>query len=132
MLLNVSIATVNGGIKIVISFSEPEVRDLLTETGAVYTFRKHRRKQFLKQPREDQLRRRGIPDWATTARTRPKLADVTIYEVGAFKVPELRPYSDMSGFASYGGWVEAIKRQFRSKKLDKGWLYKVTLRESTA
>jgi len=113
----------------VISFSEPDVRDFLLKEGKVYTFRKNRRKQFIKQPREDQLHRRGIPDWANEGRTHPKLADVTIYEVGSFTVPELRPYSDQSGFNSYGGWVEAIKRQFRSKELDKGWLYKVTLRE---
>lgn len=115
----------------VISLIEPEVRAFLLETGTVYTFRKLRRKKFLEQPREDQLRRKGIPDWANKGRTQPKLADVMIYEIGAFSVPELRPYSDMSGFGTFGGWEEAIKRQFNQKDLtEKGWLYKVTLREA--
>jgi len=115
----------------VISFSEPEARNFLLEKGIVYTFRKNRRKQFQKQPREDQLRRRGITDWANEVRNKHKIADVVIYEVGAFKAPELRPYSDMSGFASFAGWVEAIKRCFHYKDMHsnkEGWLYKVELR----
>lgn len=116
----------------VISFSEPEARKFLLEKDTVYTFRKNRRKQFLKQPREDQLRRRGITDWANEGRNKPKIAEVVIYEVGAFKVLELRPYSDMSGFASFVGWVEAIKRCFHYKDMhsnNDGWLYKVELRK---
>ena len=119
----------------VISFSEPRVRNFLLEKGTVYTFRKNRRKQFQKQPREDQLRRKGIPDWANEGRTKPKIADVTIHEVGAFTVPELKPYSDLSSFTSFGEWMEAIKRRFHYKDLrvtDRGWLYKVTLREDPA
>lgn len=114
----------------VISFSEPEPRNFLLEKGTVYTFRENRRKQFLKQSCEDQLRRKGITDWANEGRNKPKIADLVIYEVGEFKATELRPYSDMSGFVSFTGWIEAIKRCFHYNELDstnKGWLYKVEL-----
>lgn len=115
----------------VISFSSEKARTFLLEHGSVYTFRKNRRKQFVNQPREDALMRRGIRDWANKGRTMKKITDVKILEVGEFKVAELEPYVEWSGFKDLKEWADEILKLTRWTfyiASDRGWLYKVVLR----
>jgi len=107
----------------VISFSSEKPRRQLLEKGRVFTARVHRRKQFIDQPWG-----RGINDWANEGRTKPKIVDVVIFEVGRVQANELHYWQFMSGFEDMDEWVEEIKRLNKWKDVrttDKFWLYMV-------
>ena len=111
----------------VISFSSEKPRRQLLEKGRVFTARVHRRKQFIDQPWG-----RGLPDWANEGRTKPKIADVIIFEYGEVQATDLHNWQPWSGFENMGEWVEEIKRLNRWKDVtatDKFWLYMVCERE---
>lgn len=99
----------------VISFSVRKPREHLLKLGRVYTARKKRRKKT------------GY-NWWTTKRGEIKAGDVDIVEVGQFKINELRPYVDESGFKTLRAWGDAIAMANRWKEPrahDTIWLYQV-------
>lgn len=115
----------------VISFSSEKPRQQLLEKGYVYTFRKNRRKKFIEAARHYwriPLKNWGHIDWANEGRTKPKFADVIIFEVGEFVLKNLKKYVHGSGFESLAEWGQEIARLNRwdePRAHDKGWLYKV-------
>lgn len=103
----------------VINFSSPQARAQLLEKGIVYTFRKIRRKQLGNT-------------WANEGRTKPKICDVFIEEMGLLKASRLEPYVEMSGFESLGKWYGEIVRLNKGWNIDqKGWLYRVRKSEDS-
>lgn len=99
----------------VISFSVKEAREQLLTLGRVYTARKKRRKQTGRT-------------WWNLKRGKIKAGDVDIVEVGQFKINELRPYVDESGFKTLRAWGDAIAEANRWKEPrahDTIWLYQV-------
>lgn len=117
----------------VISFSSEKARQQLLEKGYVYTFRKTRRKKFIKAARHYwriPLKNWGHIDWANEGRTKPSFADVIIFEVGEFTIKKLGKYVHGSGFEDLEEWGQEIARLNRWDEVrayDKGWLYKVIL-----
>ena len=115
----------------VIIFSNEKARTHLLEKEFVYTFRKNRRKQFIKMPEMRQRVGTGLFDWATDKRLGKKITDITIHEYGPYyhipgpyTLDQLEPYHLWSGFDSLEEWKEAILAY--SPGLEKGWLYKVS------
>lgn len=107
----------------VISFSSPKPRARLLEGKRVYTARAHRRKQFIDVPWGTALK-----DWANEGRTKPKIADVIIFEVGHVSAKQLPQWQSWSGFDDMEEWIEEIKRLNRWKDVlptDKFCLYMV-------
>lgn len=112
----------------VISFSSPKPRARLLEGKRVYTVRRKPRKQF-----EGARWGTGIHDWANEGRTKPKIADVIIFEVGVVQAQQLKQYVEWSGFEDMPEWVEEIKRLNRWTDLgayEQFWLYLVQERAS--
>jgi len=107
----------------VISFSSEKPRKYLLEKGRVFTFRKKRRKQFIKLEEKRgkiyvQAVRPALRDWFNEGRTKPKIKDILIWEVGTFKPEELGPWVPFSGFLTLGEWHKEL--------IDlNGWLYMV-------
>ena len=115
----------------VISFQSDKARKHLLEHGRVYTFRKTRRKQFIKLEKERgrvwfEATRPGIIDWANEGRTKPKFSDVLIHEVGKLGVDDLLPYVQWSGFSDLNDWHHEIRGLNKYLEPD-GWLYMVDL-----
>ncbi len=119
----------------VISFSSEQVRTYLIENGRVFTFRKKRRKQFIKLEEKRgkayvQGAKPALRDWFNKGRTMPKISDILIWEVGTFKPKELGPWVPWSGFASLEDWQGEIIKLNDGKGYDLmdlygGWLYMV-------
>lgn len=115
----------------VISFSSEKARKYLLENGRVYTFRKNRRKNFIKlEEKMGKIKfdavRPGMIDWTNEGRTMPKFSDVLIHEVGHFDVDGIEPYVKWSGFSSLNEWQHEIRGL--NKYLEpEGWLYMVDL-----
>ena len=109
----------------VISFSSEKARNYLLETGSIYTLRMNRRTMLGK-------------DWMNEGRTKTKIADVYITEIGHFKLKDLEPYAEESGFGSLRSWINEIvmlnwnRGRFELGDGSMGWLYLVTLREMGA
>ena len=119
----------------VISFSSEQVRNYLLEHGRVFTLRKKRRKQFIKL---EEIRGKGyvqgarpaLRDWFNEGRTKPKISDILIWEVGKFKPKELGPWVPWSSFSSLEDWhKELIKLNdwggYDLMDLNGAWLYMV-------
>ena len=107
----------------VISFSSEKPRARLLAGEKVFTARRHRRKQFIDQPWG-----RGLRDWANEGRTKPKIADVFIWEYGEVMAHDLKLWVPWSGFESMEEWVEEIKRLNRWTfvgRWEKFWVYLV-------
>ncbi len=117
----------------VISFSSPKPRQQLLNKKYVYTFRKNRRKKFIEDARHYwriPLKNWGHIDWANEGRTKPKIADVIIFEAGEFTIKKLGKYVYGSGFEDLAEWGQEIARLNgwdEVRVYDKGWLYKVIL-----
>jgi len=113
----------------VISFSSPKPRARLLEGKRVFTARTKRRKQFI-----DEKWGRGLWDWANEGRTKPKIADVLIFEYpNQVEAGDLHQWVEWSGFEDMKEWVEEIKRLNGWKNVrvtDKFWLYIVQEKES--
>ncbi len=118
----------------VISFSSPKPRQQLLVKGYVFTFRKDRKKKFINADRFFRyykgmsLRTWGHLDWANEGRTKPKIADVIIFEVGGLALKNLKKYVKGSGFEDLAEWGQEIARLNgwdEPRVHDRGWLYKV-------
>jgi len=116
---------------VVISFSSEKPRQQLLDKKYVYTFRKNRRKAFIKAARHYwrmPLKNWGHKDWANEGRTKPKMCDVIIFEVGDLVLKNLEKYVLGSGFEDLEEWGQEIARLNgwdEPRVHDKGWLYKV-------
>jgi len=126
---------------VVISFSSEKPRQQLLDKKYVYTFRKNRRKAFIKAARHYwrmPLKNWGHKDWANEGRTKPRLCYVDIHEIGEFNPHEVDPitkylthplkiYFQLSGFNSLSGWESVISDKAPPFGATEGWLYKVML-----
>ena len=80
----------------VITFMDQLPRNYLIKHGEVYTFRRNKRKRTGKT-------------WAAKGRGKPKFADVHITLIEVIeRLPELKPFVNKSGFASFEDWINAI------------------------
>ena len=119
----------------VISFSNETVRNYLLEMGRVFTYRKNRRKQFIKIEDERGKAyvegvRPALRDWFNEGRLKKKIKDIYIWEVGKFRPSELGPWVPFSGFSSLEEWHKAIIELndwdgYGLMDLNGGWLYMV-------
>ncbi len=112
----------------VISFSSEKPRGRLLQGQRVFTARTKRRKQFIKAPWG-----KGLHEWANEGRTKPKICDITIWEIGYFTAKALKHFVMLSGFDSLDEWIEEIKRLNNWKDVlptDEFWLYLVQERDS--
>ncbi len=118
----------------VIIFSSPKPRERLLEGKRVYTARKRRRLQFVNY--KGSTLGRGIFDWANDGRTRPKIADVIIFECESgqqIEAQHLHIWAAWSGFKNIEEWLEELQRLNGGKTIsptDKFWLYMVQERAS--
>lgn len=124
-----ALRTKKEGSTLVISFTSEKPRARLLEGKRVFTARRRRRKQFI-----DNAFGRGLWDWANEGRTKPKIADVIIFEYPQqVQAQDLQACLPWSGFEEMSEWVEEIKRLNRWKDVcafDKFWLYLVQEKES--
>ena len=94
----------------VISFSSEKPRARLLKGRRVYTVRKRRRLQFVNYPKS--TLGRGLNDWANAGRTKPKIADVIIFEVSGepIEARHFHIWAAWSGFENIAEWVAEIER----------------------
>jgi len=121
----------------VISFSSKQVRNYLLENGRVFTFRKNRRKQFIKLEEKRgkaylEGARPALRDWFNEGRTKPKIRDILIWEVGTFKPSELGPWVLWSSFSTLGEWHKELIDlngfdEYYEMDMNGGWLYMVDI-----
>jgi len=119
----------------VISFSSEKARNYLLEKGRIFTFRKNRRKQFIKLEEKRgkayvEAIKPALRDWFNEGRTKPKIKDIFIWEVGKFKPEELKPWVPWSSFSTLGEWhKELIDLNdwdgYWEMEINGGWLYMV-------
>lgn len=116
----------------VITFTSDDAWNHFVDQGFVYTFRKNRRKAFMKLEAEGRVLV-GVFDWTSRGRGKPKEADVTIHEIGEMTPSDLVDYVEWSGFESWQKWFDEIQRlnNFNYSVTQKGWLYKVALHNSS-
>ncbi|GAG75796.1 unnamed protein product [marine sediment metagenome] len=113
----------------VISFSSEKARNYLLKKGRIFTFRKDRRKQFIKLEEKRgkayvEAVKPALRDWFNEGRCKPKIKDIFIWEVGIFKPEELEPWVPFSGFSSLNEWNHEIRGLNKYLKPE-GWLYMV-------
>lgn len=111
----------------VIGFSVKEARDQLLNEGVVYTYRWERRTFFRKQLGEKEH------TWANSGRRTKSIGDVWVEEIGQMEADEetLEQYASDSGFWNVAGWCSIIIDLGWQYAKEKGWLYKVTLQDSS-
>ena len=119
----------------VISFSSEKARNYLLDKGRIFTFRKGRRKQFIKLEEKHgksyvEGARPALRDWFNEGRTKPKIKDILIWEVGTFKPSELGSWVPWSSFSSLEEWhKELIELNdwagYGHMDIFGGWLYMV-------
>ncbi len=113
----------------VIIFASPKPRARLLEGKIVYTARKRRRLQFIHHPNPAN----GGPllDWANDGRTRPKIADVIIHEIGLIDTFTMELFRPESGFKDMKEWRSELKHLNPAlEKTNKFWIYRVQDRGS--
>ncbi|KKM63019.1 hypothetical protein LCGC14_1515730 [marine sediment metagenome] len=113
----------------VIIFASPKPRARLLKGLIVYTARKRRRLQFVNHPHPAN----GSPllDWANDGRTRPKIADVIIHEIGLIDTFTLELFRPESGFKDMKEWRSELKLlNPELQTTNKFWVYRVQKRGS--
>ena len=74
----------------VISFSSEKARNYLLENKRIFTYRKNRRKQFIKlEEKIGYPPLKGLWDWFNEGRCKPKIKDIIIFEVGKFILSDI-------------------------------------------
>ncbi len=113
----------------VIIFSSPKPRARLLKGKRVYTARKRRRLQFIHHPHP--ANEGPLLDWANDGRTRPKIADVIIHEIGLIDTFTMELFRPESGFKDMKEWRSALEHLNPAiEKTEKFWIYRVQERGS--